>query len=90
MTVISCHSEPPSNCHSESPVVIVRGPLPIYVILRCPPLFCHSEEHTTKNLKSLCTHRFVAKWTVAEADLRFLTAFGMTGRGFGMTGRASG
>ena len=39
---------------------------------------CHSEERTTKNLKSLCTHQFVTKWTVSKAKLRFLTPFGMT------------
>ena len=49
-----------------------------------PP--CHSEARTPKNLRCLLTGRLVVGMDQSsEADLRFLTPFGMTEGAFGMT-----
>ncbi len=59
---------------------------PSTVILRRTPSHCHSEERTPKNLRHLLT-----RWLVvvmdrpSEEHLRFLTPFGMTLRGIGVT-----
>ena len=50
-----------------------------------PP--CHSEARTPKNLRCLLTRSLVVGMDQSsEADLRFLTPFGMTEGAFGMTG----